>query len=139
MSSVDDMAIHIFDFTCGHPGAMFVDAKIVWHAMIDVHLVYFPIYPIYLIFLVHVPLRLGTIIPEPCKLWRVEEGADSDGVGHHILVGELTDILAKCFDCFYNHIPAMIPNKIVIACHDKYIHRSGVVRIFNLKSMEYCL
>ena len=139
VSSVDDIAIHIFGFTSGHPGPMLVDAQRVWHAIIQVHLVNITIDPIYFLSLVDITLWLGSIVPKPRKLWWVEEGADSDGVVHHILVSELKDILAKCFDCFHNHIPVSIPNKIIIACRNIHIHRPGVIRIFNLKSMKYCL
>ena len=139
VSLMNNMTVHIFYFVIQDSSAMLVDAKVEFHAMLVVHQVYLVIYPINFLFLVKIVNRLGAIIPEPCQLWRVKHGADGDGVGGIILISELKDILAKGFDCLDNHFSPMIPYKVVVSCHDKYVHGFCVVRILNLERIKDCL
>ena len=120
----------------GDPRAMLVDARIVGHAMLHVHVVNLAVDPVNFLFLVHVVVRLRSIIPEPGKLGRIQEGADCDGVSHIVLVCQPVYIVNELLDCVDNHVSTVVPHEIIIASDDENIHGLGVVGIFKFECME---
>ena len=82
----------------GDPSAMFVDTRIIGPAILDVHTVDHTVNPIYFLYLVNIVGGFRPVILKPGQLGWVQEGADCDGVGHLVLVGQPVDIVNKLLD-----------------------------------------
>ena len=117
-----------------HP--VFVNPNIIFHAIVVINFVDLVVDPVELLLLVGVVLRLRAVVYIPRQLWGIQEGAYGDGVGAVVVVMQLADIVAELLDDLDYKFSAVVPEKVVITCYNKDIHRVCVVGIFQLKSMD---
>ena len=61
------------------------------------------------------------IVGKPCQLRSVHKGGDGDGVLHLVDLG-IEDHGSKFLELVHNVLPVIIPNEVVIPCHDAHIH-----------------